>query len=1077
MRRIFYLLLLMALSFTASAQQLFWYQGLCYRVINNNSAEVVSREYNYGGYNEENYSGSITIPSVVTAMVGFYESYKASYVITSIAEDAFKNCTDLTDIEIPNTVTSIGEYAFSGCVRLTELNLPGNLDYIGDQAFSGCTGLTRVVIPNSVRTLGWNAFYGCSSLTDVTLSQSLRQLGGTFAGCTSLTSVEIPRSVTVLDGTFTGCSVLTSVDITGSLRTIGERTFDGCSSLTGIYIPNSVTSIGKLAFSNTALTSIEIPASMKKLGEDAFYGCDQLMAITCRPVNPPVMTNQGCFADDVYSMATLTVPAAGLDSYLGTDWWNLFDAENVMGNATLNKAYDFKVGGLCYIITGNTTVSVTSLDGGQYSGDVTVPATVSYMGRTYQVTGIGVDAFNGCTGLTSITLPSSLTQVGARAFKGCYYLPSFSFPESLVAIGDSAFQGCHGFTSLVIPGALTTLGEGAFTSMSNLTSLAWNARNCYTNGGLNLTSGRLATVTIGEGVQTLPRNFVAGAPITSIDFPSSLTTIGYGAFWGCNKLASLVIPEGIQYIGSYAFTSCSSLTSLTWNARECWTNGDMYTSKLSELTIGEQVEVLPPKLACGALIPAIDIPESVKFIGASAFQNCLNVPEIVIPDQVEIIGLNAFLGCENATNIVIGKGVEAISEAAFALCDGVTSLTWNAICCRTQGDMPTWQLEHLTIGHGVTLLPRGLASNSKITELSIPNTVKIIGTDNCHGWGCFQGCDSLTHVELPPSVERIECQSFRGCENLTSISLSDSLVYLGNEVFYDCTKLENVTLFGHLDTIGHSAFSECRALKTLSLPASLTYLGDYAFAYSGLTEVAIPNSMNYLSDMVFYNCADLNRVTLPSELIEISNYLFYNCRSLQNISIPSTVRKIGYHAFASCLSLRHITIPAAVAYIDRYAFNYCPALTSVTFMGPVVPSDENDYYYEYYSGSYMGYGAFYYCNALADVTCMTMEPPKLPGSNAFSSIYETATLHVPEAAVESYRDANVWKLFTNIVGMPGSGPGDVNGDGALDIDDVTVLIGMLLNGEELPAYADVNGDGVADIDDVVQLITMLLNGH
>ena len=125
----------------------------------------------------------------------------------------------------------------------------------------------------------------------------------------------------------------------------------------------------------------------------------------------------------------------------------------------------------------------------------------------------------------------------------------------------------------------------------------------------------------------------------------------------------------------------------------------------------------------------------------------------------------------------------------------------------------------------------------------------------------------------------------------------------------------------------------------------------------------------------------------------------------------------------------------------------------------------------------MGYAAFYYCNALADVTCMTMEPPKLPGSNAFSSIYETATLHVPEAAVESYRDASVWKLFTNIVGMPGSGPGDVNGDGALDIDDVTVLIGMLLNGEELPAYADVNGDGVADIDDVVQLITMLLNGH
>ena len=146
-------------------------------------------------------------------------------------------------------------------------------------------------------------------------------------------------------------------------------------------------------------------------------------------------------------------------------------------------------------------------------------------------------------------------------------------------------------------------------------------------------------------------------------------------------------------------------------------------------------------------------------------------------------------------------------------------------------------------------------------------------------------------------------------------------------------------------------------------------------------------------------------------------------------------------------------------------------------MGPVVPSDENDYYYEQYSNSYMAYGAFSYCNALSDVTCMTMEPPKVSNSAIFSSIYETATLHVPEAALDSYRDANVWKLFTNIVGIPGSGPGDVNGDGTLDVDDVTILIGMLLNGEELPAYADVNGDGVADIDDVVQLITMLLNGH
>ena len=98
-------------------------------------------------------------------------------------------------------------------------------------------------------------------------------------------------------------------------------------------------------------------------------------------------------------------------------------------------------------------------------------------------------------------------------------------------------------------------------------------------------------------------------------------------------------------------------------------------------------------------------------------------------------------------------------------------------------------------------------------------------------------------------------------------------------------------------------------------------------------------------------------------------------------------------------------------------------------------------------------------------------------SYPFGSIYQTATLHVPEAAIESYRNANTWKNFTNIDGIPGKGPGDVNGDGTLDVDDVSILIGLLVNGEELPIYADVNGDGRADIDDVSLLISMLLNGN
>ena len=1052
MRRIFYLLFLMVVAYsTAQAYDYFWYQGLYYHVSDRGTAEVVSRDYYYG--DNENYSGNITIPRVVYGMVGLYEYYKASFVVTSIGEGAFQNCTDLTSIEIPNTVTYISKNAFSGCVQLTEVNLPDKVNYIGDQAFAGCTGLTNVTIPNSVRTLGWNTFYGCTGLTHVTLSQSLRQLSGTFAGCTSLTSVDIPRSVTVLDGTFTGCAALTAVDLPSSLTTIGERTFDGCSSLTSVYIPNSVTSIGNMAFSNTALTDIEIPASVSTLGENAFYGCDQLGSVTSRSVNPPVMANSDCFSESAYALAMLVVPAAGYDSYRTTDWWNLFDAENFVSNPALDRPYDFAVGGLYYIITGPSTVSVTSKDGGQYSGAVTVPATVRFGSKTYSVTAIGTSAFSGCTGLTSVNLPGSLTTINAHAFQGCFGLQGISLPESLTAIGDSAFMSCGGITSLTVPAALTTLGENALKDLYGLTTLAWNARNCYTNGSLNFGSSRLTTVTIGEGVQTLPNYFVHATSITSIDFPSSLKSIGYGAFWGCNKLTSLVIPEGVEYISTYAFSSCTSLTSLTWNARECWTNGDMYTSKLSQLTIGDEVEVLPIGLAAGAVIASIDIPESVRIIGAYAFSNCLNVTEIMIPDQVTMIGWDAFFGCEKATSIVIGKGVEGISEQAFAMCDSVTSLTWNARYCLTRGNMPTAQIEHLTIGNEVTLLPKGLAAYSQITEVSIPNSVKTVGNESYYNSGVFEGCTGLTHVELPPSVERIYSQSFSNCTNLANVTLSDSLVYIGNNAFEYCSKLQNITL-----------------------PASLDTIESYAFGGSGLTELTIPNSVTCISSSAFASCVNLTHVNLPAGLEKISNNLFSGCRSLQEISIPSTVRVIDYYAFSSCQSLRHVTIPPAVVYIGSEAFYNCRAMTSLTLMGPIPTSDE----YANYSNYYLGSSPFYGCTALTDVTCRTVEPPKVSSGNFYvfsSSIYDTATLHVPAAAIEAYRNAYVWKSFTNIEGMPGSGPGDVNGDGKLDVDDVTVLIGMLLNGETLPAYADVNGDGLADIDDVALLITMLLNGH
>ena len=190
-------------------------------------------------------TGALVIPGSVT-----YSG--AVYNVTSIGESAFKDCTGLTSVTIPNSVTSIGNYAFHSC-----------------------SGLTSITIPNSVTSLSDGAFYGCSELTSITIPDSVTSIGSlAFSGCSGLTSVTIPNSVTSIDdGAFQGCSGLTSVSIGSGVTSIGQSTFRGCSGLTSITIGSGVTSIGSMAFENCSNldTVYMMPPTPPSLGTNAFY--------------------------------------------------------------------------------------------------------------------------------------------------------------------------------------------------------------------------------------------------------------------------------------------------------------------------------------------------------------------------------------------------------------------------------------------------------------------------------------------------------------------------------------------------------------------------------------------------------------------------------------------------------------------------------------------------------------------------------------------------------------------------------------------------------------------------------------
>jgi hypothetical protein len=216
-----------------------------------------------------------------------------------------------------------------------------------------------------------------------------------------------------------------------------------------------------MAFSNTGLTSLELPRTVETLGENAFYGCTALRAVTSRAVAPPMMANEDGFAYQAYQLAALRVPQSSVNIYRNTDWWKLFS--DVQGNEMFDRCYDFEQDGIYYLITGLNTVDVTYRDTqyNSYSGNVTVPATVTHNGVTYSVTGIGNQAFSICSNLTTVSLPATITRIGEKAFYYDGALSSVNLPEPLTAIGDYAFYYCSGLTSITIPINVVSIGDHA----------------------------------------------------------------------------------------------------------------------------------------------------------------------------------------------------------------------------------------------------------------------------------------------------------------------------------------------------------------------------------------------------------------------------------------------------------------------------------------------------------------------------------------------------------------------------------------------------------------------------------------
>ena len=279
------------------------------------TAKVIAKE---GGY-----AGDLAIRDTIDVR-------GASYVVTSIGNEAFKECTGLTSVSLSGTIASIGSQAFFGCTGMTSIDIPDGLKSIGANAFNNCSSLASITLPEGLTSIGSSAFRGCNTLTSVTIPGSVTNLGNyVFQQCAGLKTATLSEGLTGTGvATFWSCTNLESVRLPSTLTKIDMLTFDR-SGLKYIIIPEGVTTIDMNAFSSCKnLLSISLPSTLTNIVSYAFGGCTGLESIYCYAEETPEV-DETVFNNVAVSGVTLFVPDNSMGAYKAHPIWGKFFMDSV----------------------------------------------------------------------------------------------------------------------------------------------------------------------------------------------------------------------------------------------------------------------------------------------------------------------------------------------------------------------------------------------------------------------------------------------------------------------------------------------------------------------------------------------------------------------------------------------------------------------------------------------------------------------------------------------------------------------------------------------------------------------------
>ena len=725
-------------------------------------------------------SGELIIPETLNGLT-----------VIGISNNAFKDCTELTKVVIPDTVTTVEFSAFQGCTSLETIVMSDNVTSLGsnvftntayynneenwensilylnnylisvkkdisgeviikdgstlmvDSAFSGRTNITKVTIPGSLSIVSKEAFYNCSGITEVVLLEGVKELGTrSFWNCPKLVKMTIPASIKAFGQSVFGNTRIKEPYYNGTVDQWVNIDFDSSSDnpiytaktlyINGEELTKAVISapvVKEYAFNNCqTLEKVTFTDSVAEIQESAFSGCNSLKEIEFGKGIKKIDSNAFEYCSKIEKVNTkMTV-----------NEWSQIDFYNGNSNpVTISKSLYINGELLeAAVFSGITSIEPYTFCGCASLKTIHIPDTVEVIGK---------GAFSG-TSIKELTTPENVTTIEASAFAGTS-IEKLIILEGVTTIEDNAFSNCESLKTVVLPSTLTKIDSDAFSNSSNINYVNFNgtidqwasidffketSNPVYYSKNLYI-NGELAEDIVIENVENYA--FINCESLKNVYISDGVKTIGRSAFEHCSNLEIIDLPNTITHSYTDAFLGCSNLKKTNYRG-----------------TVDEWAHI----------IFNIETSNPVNY-SHNLYLNDVLLENAVIKEATRV-GDYAFINCDSIKTLVVGGNVEKINGSAFRGCDGLISVDIQ----------------------GSTLSTYSFAECTSLVDVQISEEGKAFNLSSY----AFYKCSALEEIVLPTRITGIGNSTFQKCTSLKTVYLSTEIRRVGFDAFYDCPSLE-----------------------------------------------------------------------------------------------------------------------------------------------------------------------------------------------------------------------------------------------------------------------------------------------